>query len=321
MTLDELVNRLKATPYTHVLARLSPPVTARGLELTFRERLADVHFRLMTLAEGHGLMSAYYLRQIAWDLKLALKSKALARGGEDFTGYLTMHAEELAGRRDLIVKVIAARDLQEASSLLTGTEFSGDVAAAVQLYTAKREIRVFDLFLDHAVFSKIAGEYANNPGLYSTSRAVDVAGVREMVSLDIDSYNVLSILRAKLWRLPEDELRSLTVPSPVNPRPTFLNELVSTESLTEALKLALGAFPQPTRTQGTDEEMVDSVESYFTHRSAEVARRSFVWQGLGFASAIALTKLLEFEVRNLAAISIGVEAHMDPKNVIVNLVL
>jgi V/A-type H+-transporting ATPase subunit C len=318
-TLEELVNRLKGTPYSGVLSSVPKPYEARRLELSFRERLADAHYLLMSQSKEYGLISLYYMKQMAWDLKSVLKSKAMGKDGESME-YLTMHAEELVGRRDLIVRVIAARDLTEASSLLSGTEFGEDVQMAVAAFGAKGEIHIFDLYVDHSIMSKIAAAYFTNAKLYSSPRAVDVAGVGEMVALDVNAYNILSVLRAKLWRLPEEEVRGLVVPPRRNPALVDVRALIEAESVSEATKLLEGTLPWSPRTRPSDEDTIDSVEDFFIAKSIQVAKRAFVWQGLSIASALAVTKLLEFEVRNLAAIAIGIEARMDTKAVLSKLV-
>jgi V/A-type H+-transporting ATPase subunit C len=319
-TLDELVNRLKGTPYAEYLIKVTQPYTALALELAFRERLADVHFRMMNLTGNYELVSSYYLRQIAWDLKSVLKSKALGRSSEESMEYLTLHAEELVGRRDLIVRIVSARDIQEVPSLLAGTEFGKDVSDAVSIFMAKREIRTFDLFIDHAVMSGIAKAYSTRAGEYKSSRAVDVAGIREMVALDINSFNVLSVLRAKLWKLPEEETRSLVLNPIAGGGFVNVQSMVSVDSISEAIKLVPGSIHDPIQTAGTDEESIDLIESYLVGESSRVARKSFVWQGLDVSGALALVKCLEFEVRDLAAISIGIEAGIDSKAVLSKLI-
>ncbi len=330
-TLEELVNRLKGTPYSDVISKVSAPYTARWLELAFRERLADAHFLIMTLAKEYDLISLYYLKRVAWDLKSVLKSKALGRGTEESMEYLTMHAEELIGRRELIVRILSANDIKDVPSLLRGTEFSEDIAAAVALFTAKKEIGIFDLYIDHAVLSRIATKYFSKPKLYSSSRAVDVAGVGAMVALDINSYNVLSILRAKSCRLSEEEVRDLVVTPPPGARLANVHGMIATESLGEAVteklgeavKLLRGVVPAFPQSVGSDPGVVDSIEDFedfFEAESIKVASKAFMWQGFGVATALALTKLLEFEVMNLAGIAIGIETGMDAKVVLSKLV-
>ncbi|HYC27038.1 MAG TPA: V-type ATPase subunit [Nitrososphaerales archaeon] len=169
-SLDELVNRLRTTPYSEVLSILLQPYSARRIELALRERLAYVHHSITQGGGRYGILQLYYLKNIAWDLKLALKAKALGRPYEETMEYLDMKAEELVGRRDLILKVLSARDINEAVTVLSGSEFFGDVEKALGAYAARGEVRLFDVYIDHAVLSAISKEYSLNAKLYASPR-------------------------------------------------------------------------------------------------------------------------------------------------------
>jgi V/A-type H+/Na+-transporting ATPase subunit C len=319
-SLEEFVNRLRSTAYSDALSSLSPPYSARRLELALRERLAIVHHSITQGAGRYGILQLYYLKNIAWDLKLALKAKALGRTFEETVEYLDMKAEELVGRRDLIVKILSAKDVIEAGTMLAGSEFSTDVEKALAAYSAKNEIRFFDVYVDHAVLSAISREYSLNPKLYS-SKAADVNGVRDMVSIDIDAYNVLSVLRAKLWGLSDSEIQGLVITPTKRVSASALTSMAGAESTADAVKLLEPAYRLSLQGAQSDEELIDLVEDGFAKKLHENARLAFVWQGLGPGTILALVKLLEFEVSNLAAVAIGVEAGMDPKKIISKLKL
>jgi V/A-type H+-transporting ATPase subunit C len=320
-TLEEFVNRLKATPYSDAMSGLSPPFSARRLELSMRERLAKIHFTLMNAASKYAILRLYYDRHIAWDLKAALKAKALGRSYEETIEYIDMKAEELVGRRELIVKVLSSKDVQEASSLLAGTEFHRDVERAVASFSTKGEVRFFDVYIDHTVLSRVSKEYASNYKMYSSHRAGDVSGIGDMVANDIDSYNVLSVLRSKLWGLQEQDVRSLIItPTYRVPLPT-LTRMIASDSVAEAAKLVENVYPVSTQAHPGDEQLIDAVEESATERMKETASKAFVWQGLGPAGALALIKLLEFEVSNLASIAIGIEAKIPAKRILEKLIL
>ncbi len=315
-SLDELVNRLRSTPYSSSLSSLSPPYTARRLELALRERLAEVHHSVVTGAGKFRIMELYYQRHIAWDLKIALKSKALDKPYEDTMEYLDMKAEELVGRRDLIIKVLTAKDVNEAVALLSGSEFSTDAEKALASFSAKKEVRFFDVYIDHAVLSGISKEYSTNQKLYASARATDVAGVGDIVAYDVDAYNVLSVLRSKLWGLPEADAQSLIITPTHKVTSATLGRMLGAESIAEAAKLA-GQMPSLS-SQGAqgDEQLIDQIEDGFTSKMRETAAKAFVWQGLGPGTTLALVRLLEFEIGNLAAIAIGVEAKIDPRTIL-----
>ncbi len=314
-SLDELVNRLKGTPYVDSLASVSPPYNARRIELALRERLAVVHHSITQGAGRYGILELYYLKNIAWDLKLALKARALNRSYEETVEYIDMKAEELVGRRDLLVKVLSAKDVNEAVTMLSGSEFFADVEKAAAAYNSKGEIRFFDVFIDHAVLSAISKEYSLNPRLYA-GKSADVNGVRELVAIDVDAYNVLAVLRAKLWGLSEAEIQELIIIPARRVQIPILYSMAAADSVTEAVKLIESSYRFQLQGAQYDEELIDMVEDGFANLSKETATLAFVWQGLSPGTILGLIKLLEFEVSNLAAIAIGVEAGIDPKKII-----
>jgi V/A-type H+-transporting ATPase subunit C len=313
-SLDELVNRMRTTPYSDVLSGLSPPYTARRIELALRDRLAIVHHSITEGAGRFAILQLYYLKNIAWDLKLVLKAKALGRSYEETIEYLDMKAEELIGRRDLIIKVVSAKDVNEAVTMLSGTEFFADVEKAVSAFSTNGEVRFFDLYVDHAVLSAISKEYSLNSKLYSKS--ANVNGVGDLVKIDVDSYNAVSVLRSKLWGLRESEIQDLIItPTKRVSMPTLMS-MAAAESVGEAVKLFESAYRFPLQGAQSDEDIIDIVEDGFAELQRETATLAFVWQGLSPGTALALIKLMEFEIGNLAAIAIGIEAGMDPKRIL-----
>ena len=314
-TLEELLNRLKVTPYSDALSNLVPPLTARKLELALRKRLDKAHYDLMKAAGEYRLIQLYYLKHIAWDLKSVLKSKALGKSYEESIEYLDMKAEELVGRRELLVKVLSASDVREGVALLSGTEFYADIAKAAASFSASGEARFFDIYVDHAVLTGISEAYSSESKLYSSSRSVDVAGIGEIVAIDIDAYNVLSVLRAKLWGLPSQEVRNLLVTPAFRVPTSVLIRMIGSDSVSDAVKQIQQIYPTKVEGQANDEELIDAVEDVFTNRMKATLTKTFVWQKLGPAYALALIKLLEFEVNNLAAIAVGVEAQMSPRDI------
>jgi len=314
-SLEELVNRLRSTPYADTFANLLPPYGARRIELVLRERLAAVHHSATQGAGRYRILQLYYLKNIAWDLKLVLKAKALGRTYEETIEYLDMKAEELVGRRELLVKVLSAKDVNEAVTMLSGSEFFSDVEKAMAAYSSKGEIRFFDLYIDHAVLSAISKEYSLNPKLYS-AKSANVNGVSDLVALDVDAYNVLGVLRSKLWGLAEAEVQELIITPARRVSLTTLNSMAAADSVSEAVKMIESAYHFPLQGAQDDEGLIDLVEDGFTKETKDTASLAFVWQGLSPGTLLGLIKLLEFEVSNLAAIAIGVEAGIDPRNIL-----
>lgn len=311
-SLEELLNRLKATPYSDAVTRVQPPYSARKLELAFRERLADAQLLLSKSSHNRALLEDYYLRNIAWNLKSALKSKALHKTYEESMQYIDLYAEELIGRRELVAKILTAKDIQEAAALLVDSEFGKDVARAAAAFQRDHEVRVFDLFVDHALNQMIASALEDGKP----------EGAERLVAIDIDSYNVLSLLRAKLWKLSAPETNSLIVTPTFGVGLSTLQKIALTESVPEAVSLLSESHYAVQVPSGTgDQEMINKLEERFTELGFQAAKRAFVWNAFQLGATVALIKLMEFEVRNLAAIAFGVEAGVPSKNVLPSLKL
>ncbi|MFQ6025780.1 MAG: V0D/AC39 family V-type ATPase subunit, partial [Nitrosopumilaceae archaeon] len=121
--LDELVTRIKNTTYGDSISKLTAPFTAEKIEALLRSHLADVHYSLTKSVGGSPLLNAYYLKFLIWNLKLIFKGKVLGRPYEEIESRVNLHAEELIGRRDIIVKALVAKDIEEAVSSLASSEF------------------------------------------------------------------------------------------------------------------------------------------------------------------------------------------------------
>ena len=101
-----------------------------------------------------------------------------------------------------MVKALVAKDLDEAVSALAGSEFAEDAAKAASAYKERGDLRVFDTYLDHAFYKSL------DRAMVTESQSQDT---KKVVSTDIDSYNVLAILRGKYWNLNPVEINDLIV--------------------------------------------------------------------------------------------------------------
>src|ERR671927_1195036 len=150
--IEELVTRLKNTVYLDALAKLTKPFTAEKVEGALREYLVNMHAKMVTIAGGSTILDAYFVKYITMNLKLVLKGKALGRTYEELLPKINLRAEELVGRRDLVVKALVSKTLDEAVSSLAGSEFAEDVTKAAAIYKDKGDVRIFDIYLDHVFF-------------------------------------------------------------------------------------------------------------------------------------------------------------------------
>jgi V/A-type H+/Na+-transporting ATPase subunit C len=302
--LDELVMKLKNSAYTDVMAKLQKPFNAEKIENLLREDLVDFHASMARIVTRQDLLNAYYTKYIIWNLKVILKGKAMDRTYEEILPHVNMRAEELIGRRDIVVKALVAKDLDEAIATLQSSEFGGDVSRAAQTYKEKGDIQIFDVYLDHSYYQALATAYTviGKP-----------ADVHPIVGLDVDSYNSLSTLRAKYWGLSEMQIKSLRIKPTFRVQEDILDKMSNAENVKEAISVfSSTVYKSIVPNDANEIEMISKLEEGFErliYRRAVTAYSKM----FSYSTMIAAVKLKSFEVRNLGAIAFGVEQKVGSK--------
>lgn len=310
--IEELVTRMKNTVYLDALAKLVKPFTAEKLEGALREYLVNQHAKMVTIGNGSAILNAYFVRYITWNLKLILKGKALGRTYEELLPKVNLRAEELVGRRDLVVKALVAKDFDEAINSLAGSEFGEDARKAAQAYKEKGDVRVFDVYLDHAFYKSL------DRAVVFESKLQDA---QKLVGVDIDSYNVLAVLRAKYWGLSPAETTDLIVTTTTKVTKDMLGRMINTEKIQEAIgELATTPYRDLIpRNEANDIDAIMQLEAGFEKEALRRIMNSFRTV-FTVANMLASLKLMSFEIRNLAAIAAGVEQKIPADKIMASLV-
>ena len=306
--LDELMIRIKNTVYADAVAEVEKPYTSQNIESALRSHLADIHYEISKTAGG-GILDAYYLKFIISNLKQILKGKVLGKSQEEIETHINLHAEELIKQRDIVIKALVAKDLEETVANLSQTEFGEDIAKAAALYADKKSLQIFDTYFDKILMSR----------LVKALKSGDI-DASKLVSMDIDFYNILSVIRGKFWGLDEQQIQDLIIiQSPAAKE--LLLRMMSVGTIRDA-------FNELSNTKYRDlipqsENELDSIAEF--ERSFELAiyqssLNSFT-KMFSLATTVGITKLTAFEVRNLAAIGYAVEQKIPTETTMSKLIL
>lgn len=310
--IEELVTRMKNTVYLDALAKLTRPFTAEKVEGALREYLVNQHAKMVNIANGSAILSAYFVRHITWNLKIILKGKAMGRTYEELLPKINLRAEELVGRRDLVVKALVAKDFDEAVNSLAGSEFGEDAKKAAQSYKEKGDVRVFDTYLDHAFYKSL------DRAVVFESKLQDA---QKLVGIDIDTYNVLAVLRGKYWGLSPADVADLIVTTTTKVSKDTLQKMINTEKIQEAIgELAATTYKDLIpRSAANDIDAIMQLEAGFEKEALKRIMNSFRTV-FTIANLLASLKLMGYEIRNLAAIAAGVEQKISADKIMASLV-
>ncbi|MFQ5782357.1 MAG: V0D/AC39 family V-type ATPase subunit [Nitrosopumilus sp.] len=306
--LDELMTRIKNTVYAEAVAEVEKPYTSHGIESALRSYLADVHYGISKTAGG-GILDAYYLKFIISNLKQILKGKVLGKTQEEIETHINLRAEELIKQRDIVIKALVAKDLEETVANLNQTEFAEDIAKAAALYADKKNLQIFDTYFDKILMSR----------LVKALKSGDI-DASKLVGMDVDFYNILSVIRGKFWGLDEQQIEDLLIiQSPA--AKDLLGRMMSAGTIRDA-------FNELSNTKYRDlipqvENELDAIAEF--ERSFELAiyqasLNSFT-KMFSLATTVGITKLTAYEVRNLAAIAYAVEQKIPTETTMSKLIL
>ena len=294
--LDELMIRIKNTVYADAVAEVEKPYTSQNIESALRSHLADIHYEISKTAGG-GILDAYYLKFIISNLKQILKGKVLGKTQEEIETHINLHAEELIKQRDIVIKALVAKDLEETVANLSQTEFGEDIAKAAALYADKKSLQIFDTYFDKILYLQLGRALKNN-------RDRDVI---KLVGMDVDFYNLLSVIRGKLWGLDEAQIQDLIVTQTATITKELLGRMMSAASVRDAFNELTNTKYKNLISQNENElDAVAEFERSFEMALYNASARSFS-KMFSFATIVGITKLTAFEVRNLAAIAYAIE--------------
>jgi V/A-type H+-transporting ATPase subunit C len=309
--LEELLTRIKNTKYADAVSKIQKPFTAGKIESALRSELADIHYSIAKSAGQSDVLDAYYLKFVISNLKLILKGKALGKSQEEIEPNLNLHAEELINQRDIILKALVAKDLEEAVASLGGIEFGDEVTKAVTIYNDKKNIQVFDVFLDKILYQQLGRAIRN-------SRDRDLM---RLAGMDIDFYNILSIIRGKFWGLDEEQIKNLIVTHTPSIPKDLLGKMMSADSVKSIFdEIATTRYRELVPQTENELEAISEFEHAFEMAIYKAVNRSFS-KMFSFSTIVGITKLTTYEVRNIAAIAFAVEQKISSQTTMSRLII
>lgn len=308
--LEELMTRIKNTVYAEAVADVQKPYTSQSIESALRSKLADIHYSIAKTSGSSGVLDAYYMKFIVSNLKLILKGKVLGKPQEEIETHVNLHAEELIKQRDIVIKALVAKDLEEAVASLNSVQFGEEIAKAAALYNEKKNLQIFDTYFDKILFQYLAGAMKN----YADKDAT------KLVAMDIDFYNILSVIRGKFWGLQEEQIQDLII-STSPPARELLGRMMSAATVRDAFNELSNTKYKDLIPQVENElDAIAGFERSFEMSIYNTALRSFT-KMFSFATIVGITKLTSFEVRNLAAIAFAIEQKIPTETTMSKLIL
>ncbi len=309
--LDEFLTRIKNTVYADAVSDVSKPYTSRSIESALRSHLADIHYSIAKTVGDSEILNAYFMKFMIANLKQILKGKVLGKSQEEIEKHVNLHAEELIKQRDIIIKALVAKDLEETVASLSSSEFGEEISKAATLYNEKKNLQIFDTYFDKILYQQLGRAIRNTRN----------REVIKLVGMDIDFYNILSTIRGKFWGLEESQVQDLIVATTPNAPKELLGRMVAAGSVKDAFNELVNTKYKNLIPQIENElDAISEFERAFEMEIYMSCRRAFT-KMFSFATIIGITKLTAYEVRNLSAIAFAVEQDIPTETTISKLII
>jgi V/A-type H+-transporting ATPase subunit C len=205
--------------------------------------------------------------------------------------------------------------------LLGDSDVRPYLAQAMAAFRQTRDVSTFDMYIDRFALGKLVEALAPDKSrlrrLYDRPDAV----VRSMVAADVDSFDILAVLRSKWLDLPENKARELLIIPAFFIDEHALEAMLSASSVQAAANvLSHTVYRRMLPSASSPEALISGVEDAFFRRTLTTARRSFSSQPMSEPILLGALKAKEVEVRNLSSIAFGVEVGLEPSAIIAKLI-
>jgi vacuolar-type H+-ATPase subunit C/Vma6 len=307
--IDEFTSQLRETSYQQQIAKITSPINARKLERAFTENLIETYIKIIKNSpkKPASLLRMYLLRLEVENIKALIKASNANLNFEQKISKLYLSAETFLKRNVIVEEATAAPDLRQTVNALKKTPYGSALNMGMTSYEEDGSTACFDVLLDRYFYEKLYETYQHLP-------RKEKPHARFYVSLEIDGFVLLMLLRGKNLNYDSNWLRLAMPTKPFSMSDKMVEELVMASDFDSAHKIILESpYAKFFVKAQTSEETVSNAQktlrkALFTHAKEGRFKEFF---NVGEVIAFLLQK--ENEVHNLIAASLGVEAGLNPE--------
>lgn len=306
--LSELVSLLRETPYQEQISAIEPPLTGRKLERVFFENLIETYLKIMKYApeQANRYLDIYLKRIEAENVKALVRMAQTELSAEQRLAKIYLSVEKHLGNVGLLEEAAKAQNISQVVAAFKGSEYASALTAGLKSYEETGSITNMDVLIDTLFYEKLCAAYKSLPRR-------ERSHAKLYASLENDSFILLSLLRGKNLSYDPNWLR-IAVPS------CYFN---LTKKQVEAIVTALNfeaayqivqetTYGKYFERKATPEETIAAAEKKFRRALLYHARKMLIREVFNVGSILIFITLKEAEVRNLIALSLGVEAGLNP---------
>ncbi len=304
-TLKEFISKLQSTPYGQL--HIQENFSLELLTFFFKEALFRVISKLINNSPKNYriFFQAYLVKYEMENIKTLLRGFHTNVNREELSKNLHYSVEALLGRERLIRECLEELDLHSLVQTLSKLPY-GKVIRESFLFFEREQFSFFhfDVFLDLKYFQ----------GLWNAHQKLDRKNrgiVRKFIGLELDCYNLETILRAKNLKLASSEIYQMITRQFYRLKQEFLDHLINDEILSEELFGKLGIRDK----REYNLRDPQSIRHLLKRETLKLIHNFYCKAGFNIGKPFALLKHKEIEIENLRRISIGIHYRKLPDEI------
>jgi V/A-type H+/Na+-transporting ATPase subunit C len=309
-SLTELALQLREGSYQQQIAKLSPPLTSKKLERIFNENLIETYIKMIRNAPKNisAFLRLFLLRVEVENIKLLIKVANVNLSSEQKLDRIYFLAETYLKRRDTLEEAAKAPDLRRTVGSLKSTEYGLALKEGMVSYEEDGSTACFDVLLDKHFYERLFDVYQNLP-------RNEKSHAYPYVSLENDGFVLLTLLRGKNLHYDPNWLRLAVPTKKFNLPDQTVEAIVVAEDFDSALKITLESHYAHFFAKGSPEETLANAAKAFNRALFLHAKESRFTEIFNIGAVLAFLTQKQTEVRNLTAVSLGVEAGLKPEDI------
>lgn len=310
-SLQDFTSQLRETTYQTQIAKLTLPITSRKLEHAFKENLIVTFEKIINFSpkKVKEYLNVYLLRFEIENIKTLIKSAISNLSYEQKTSRIYFSIEDYFRNRVVIEEAAKYSTIREVVNAFKKTEYESALSKGLQIYEKNRSTALFDILLDQLFYKKLYNNYQNLPKKEKSHAAF-------YVRFEIDGYILLTLLRGKVLNYDENSLRSLVPLEGFKITSGIVETLVKAIDFDAALNICLKSpYAKLFSKAQSPEEIIANAERALKTAMFNHAKTSIILEIFNIGAPLSFMTLKEAEVRNLVALSAGLEGDLGSEEI------
>lgn len=302
-TLAEFASELGQTVYGKKLAQMTTPYTTNDFERAFRENFIEVCIKIVQNSPDFvsGFLKTYLLKFEQENIKTVLRAVSVGLPPGEIRSKLYLPVETFLKRHELILKAVMAIQVKSVVDALQNTLYGPSLITGLQKYEETGSTKYFDVLLDRLFYEKLGKSFKDLP-----KNEQELASF--YVSRENDRFNILTVLRAKLLGYKPHWIRMTISRNFYNVPEKTIEAMLMAEDFESAFNIVKQSYYKELFVKAeTPEETLSAAEKAFRHDIFQHIKKTKIGDPFNIGSPIAFIVKKEIELRNLTAISLGIE--------------